>query len=485
MAATRLQSLTNLNIAVRQPAYDRDATKVGIFHFGPGAFFRAHLAAYTEDSLSLLGGDWAIDAASLRSAETAETLNEQNGLYTLLVRDDEQTSAIVVGALHHTYVAPRDPNAVLERLADPDIRIVSLTITEKAYCIDPVSGGLDFNHPDIRHDLETPSSPKTAIGFLVEGLRRRHIAGNLPFTPLSCDNLPDNGGMLRRLVLSFANHLDADFANWIDSNVPFPATMVDRITPASTDETYADAERLTGQRDLAAIETEPFRQWIIEDHFACGRPQWEEVGALIVEDVEAYEKMKLRMLNGAHSLLAYLGFIAGYEYIRDVMGDPGLAALARRHMRAAASTLGTVPGMDLEAYADELIARFANRAIAHKTYQIAMDGTQKLPQRLLFPANEALEGGDAAETYAIAVAAWMRYALGEDRHGKTYALRDPREAEIAERLEGVARNGAAVSQALLQLPGLFPPALLAHPRWTDDVANKLELLIQDNCLPLI
>jgi fructuronate reductase len=285
-------------------------------------------------------------------------------------------------------------------------------------------------------------------------------------------------------VLDFAERTDPALRQWIDANVPFPSTMVDRITPASTDATYRDAETLTGRTDLAAIETEPFTQWVIEDHFVGGRPAWEKAGALMVEDVSAYEKMKLRMLNGAHSLLAYLGYIAGYEFIRDVMDDTGLAALAHRHMNAAAATLDAVPGIDLDAYADELMARFANKAIAHRTYQIAMDGTQKLPQRLLEPATEALAQGSKAETYAIAVAAWMRYALGTDRKGNSYDLRDPRAAEIAALLADVPHNGGAVSAALFTLPGLFPAALTDNAAWTEDVANKLEILIQDGKLPL-
>lgn len=266
--------------------------------------------------------------------------------------------------------------------------------------------------------------------------------------------------------------------------MPFPSTMVDRITPASTEATYQDAERLTGRQDLAAIETEPFTQWVIEDHFANGRPAWEKAGALMVTDVSAYEKMKLRMLNGAHSLLAYLGYIGGYEFIRDVMDDAGLAALAYRHMHAAARTLDAVPGIDLDDYASELIARFANKAIAHRTYQIAMDGTQKLPQRLLEPATEALAHGDKAETYAIAVAAWMRYAIGEHGNGERYELRDPRAGEIAALIADVPRTGLAISAALFTLPGLFPAALTGHRAWTQDVSDKLEILIQDDRLPL-
>jgi fructuronate reductase len=392
--------------------------------------------------------------------------------------------AQVIGPILRAHVATRDPSGLLDRLEDPTIRIVSLTVTEKAYGMDTATGGLDLNHADVAADLANRHAPRGVIGYLVEGLSRRRAKGIAPFTPLSCDNLPSNGAVLKRLVLDFAERVDPSLRQWIEANVPFPSTMVDRITPASTEATYQDAERLTGRQDLAAIETEPFTQWVIEDHFADGRPAWEKAGALMVTDVSAYEKMKLRMLNGAHSLLAYLGYIGGYEFIRDVMDDAGLAALAYRHMHAAARTLDAVPGIDLDDYASELIARFANKAIAHRTYQIAMDGTQKLPQRLLEPATEALAHGDKAETYAIAVAAWMRYAIGEHGNGERYELRDPRAGEIAVLIADVPRTGLAISAALFTLPGLFPAALTGNRAWTQDVTDKLEILIQDDRLPL-
>ncbi|MCJ9694111.1 mannitol dehydrogenase family protein [Rhizobium leguminosarum] len=480
----RLQTLSGLAPTAKLPAYDRNQLKSGILHLGPGAFFRAHFAPFTDAALATSGGDWGIEVASLRTADVADHLNEQNGLYTMLIRDTSGTVAQVIGPILRAHVATRDPAGLLDRLEDPAIRIVSLTVTEKAYGMDTATGGLDLNHADVAADLANRHAPRGVIGYLVEGLSRRRAKGIAPFTPLSCDNLPSNGAVLKRLVLDFAERVDPSLRQWIEANVPFPSTMVDRITPASTEATYQDAERLTGRQDLAAIETEPFTQWVIEDHFANGRPAWEKAGALMVTDVSAYEKMKLRMLNGAHSLLAYLGYIGGYEFIRDVMDDAGLAALAYRHMHAAARTLDAVPGIDLDDYASELIARFANKAIAHRTYQIAMDGTQKLPQRLLEPATEALAHGDKAETYAIAVAAWMRYAIGEHGNGERYELRDPRAGEIAALIADVPRTGLAISAALFTLPGLFPAALTGHRAWTQDVSDKLEILIQDDRLPL-
>lgn len=474
-----LDSLDGLAPTAVTPSYDRAGLGIGIVHLGPGAFFRAHLAAYTDAAIAAGGGDWGIEAWSLRSAEAVDRLAEQDGLYTLLVRDGGGTTAQVIGCVRAARSAKGDGRALVDRLADPAIRIVTMTLTEKAYGLDPATGGLDENHADIAHDLQNPSAPRGLIGVLVAGLARRRAAGGAPFTPLSCDNLPNNGKILGRLVIEFAERVDPELATWIAENVPFPSTMVDRITPASTDETYADAARLTGRTDRATVETEPFIQWAIEDRFADGRPAWDKAGAILVAAVAPYERMKLRMLNGTHSLIAYLGFLQSYEYVRDVMADPAFAALARRHMGAAAVTLGPVPGIDLGAYADDLIARFANRAIGHRTYQIAMDGTQKLPQRLLEPTIETLRVGRDAPTYALAVAAWMRYATGRRGDGLVYALRDPREAEIETMLAGVERSGAAVAAALFGLPGLFPPALLARDAWQREVASLLDLLFTD------
>jgi fructuronate reductase len=253
--------------------------------------------------------------------------------------------------------------------------------------------------------------------------------------------------------------------------------MVDRITPAPTAETLAEAARLTGCEDRAAVETEPFVQWIIEDDFVAGRPKWETAGAVFVKDVSPYEKMKLRLLNGAHSMLAYSGFIAGRKYVRDVMQDPNHVVLIERQMRDVAKTLEPVPGIDLDAYGRELRERFANPAIEHLTYQIAMDGTQKLPQRIIEPAVIALKRKLPLDAYAFAVAAWMRYVLGMSETGEKYALCDPREAEIATLLDGADRNAGSIVDRLLDLPGLFPAELASAPEWNTAIRQRLETML--------
>lgn len=473
---TRLSSSSSLPASVRTPGYDRASRKSGIVHLGTGAFHKAHQAVYTDDALAR-GGDWMITGVSLRSGDVADQLNPQDGLYTLILRGADGVSARVVGSIARVLVAPREPDAVMAALTSPDTKIVSLTITEKGYGLDPKTGGLDRSHASIATDIAKPRAPAGAVGYLVEALRQRRENGIAPFTALCCDNLPHNGKVLRRLVVDFARAVEPSLADWIDASVTFPSTMVDRITPASTDATFAEALRLTGCEDRAAVETEPFTQWVIEDDFVVGRPAWEAGGAVFTTDVAPYEKMKLRMLNGAHSMLAYSGYIAGYAYVRDVMRDGSLARLVARQMDAAARTLDPVPGVDLAAYKADLLSRFANPAIAHQTYQIAMDGTQKLPQRLVEPAMATLRAGGSMDAYAFAVAAWMRYCLGMDETGRTYALRDPREAEIAALLEGAGRDATSIVDRLLGLPGLFPDDLASAPEWRRAVQSRLETML--------
>lgn len=475
---TRLSAASNLPPSTHVPAYDRAVRKAGIVHLGTGAFHKAHQAVYTDDALAV-GGDWMITGVSLRSPEVADALNPQDGLYTLVVRGADGVSARVVGSIGRVLVAPREPQTVMAALTAAETRIVSLTITEKGYGLDPRTGGLDRAHPSVAPDLADPRRPAGAVGLIVEALRLRRERGVAPFTALCCDNLPHNGKVLKRLVSEFAAAVDAELAVWIAANVTFPSTMVDRITPASTEATFKEAERLTGFEDRAAVETEPFTQWVIEDDFVAGRPAWEAGGAIFAKDVAPYEKMKLRMLNGAHSMLAYSGYLAGHQYVRDVMRDTALARLVARHMAAAARTLDPVPGVDLEVYKADLLSRFANPAIAHQTYQIAMDGTQKLPQRLIEPAIVTLRAGGSLDAYAFAAAAWMRYCLGMDETGQRYALRDPREAEIAALLGGQEDDSASIVDRLLALPGLFPHELAAAPEWRRAVQSRLETMLAD------
>ncbi len=462
------------------PRYDRDAHGAGIVHIGLGAFHRAHQAVHTDDALASAGGDWRIIGVSLRSSQIVDALNEQRGLFTVLERGSAGTSARIVGSIRNAIAVNRGPRSLLAALAGPGIRIVSLTVTEKAYGIDRRSGAVTPDHPAIASDLANRDAPpRSVLGALVEGLKRRRAAGTFPFAVLCCDNLPENGRLIRSGVLDFARRVDPDLAAWIEAEVAFPGTMVDRITPAPTQETFDDAARLTGLSDLAAVETEPFSQWVIEDNFPAGRPAWEAGGAIFTGDVAPYERMKLRMLNGAHSLIAYAGFVSGLEYVRDAMAHGPLKALVVRHLRAAAATLAPLDGINFIDYANSLVSRFENPAMAHRTWQIAMDGTEKLPQRLLEPAVYALAQSQDIRAFAFAVAAWMDYCNGQTDSLTKYELRDPREAELRNAIEKSGGDPASLVSGLHELPGLFPTALRQNYIWRTTVADILSVMLEN------
>ncbi|MGR3481935.1 mannitol dehydrogenase family protein [Salipiger marinus] len=474
----RLSATSPLPEAVTAPGYAPQAHGMGIVHIGLGAFHKAHQAAYTEDALAAAGGDWRIFGVSLRSPDPAAELTPQEGRYTLIERGAEGTSARVIGAIARAACLSDARAEITAALADPATRIVSLTVTEKGYGIDRATGGIDRSHPAIAHDLAHPDAPQGVAGLLVQALAARRAAGIPAFTVLCCDNLPENGPMLRGWLTDFARAAAPDLADHIATEVAFPATMVDRITPARTDATLALARQLTGLEDAAAVETETFRQWVIEDHFPTGRPAWEAGGAIFAADVRPFEDMKLRMLNGAHSMLAYSGFLAGHEFVRDVMGDAALARLVARHLDAAAATLAPLDGVDFAAYATALTTRFANPHLAHATYQIAMDGTEKLPQRILAPALLAQAQGQPLDAFAFATAAWMRYTLGRHDDGTAYALRDPREATLTKAVSG-ADGAEAVAGALFALPGLVPAALAQDVTFRTAVITRLDRMLRD------
>ena len=439
----------------------------GIVHLGLGAFFRAFGAVYIEDAARISGGDWGIIGVSLQSAATRDKLAPQDFVYTTVTQDaDGGETFRKVEILADVLVAPENPEAVLAWMANPAIRIVTLTVTEKGYCHDPATGKLNFDHPDIVHDLET-MLPRSAPGFLVRALQRRHDAGHPPFTVLTCDNLPENGRLVRRAVLDLADRLDRALAGWIEAEGRFPSTMVDRITPATKPE---DVERLAqkiGYRDEAPVMCEPFRQWVVEDDFvpaygADARPDLAAAGVEIVPDVTPYENMKLRMLNGTHSSLAYLGYLAGHETIAATVADPVFAGFVKRLWRDEIMPSFKPPeGVDLEAYADALLERYSNPSIRHRTWQIAMDGSQKLPQRILGTISDNLADGRSCPGLMLAVAGWMRYVGGIDEKGQPIDVKDPlaqRLRELSDRADTPAEKVAA----LLSVREIFSPQLAAE-----------------------
>ena len=475
---TRLSSTTlaTLPAAVRRPGYDRARLSPGIVHLGLGAFARGHLCEYTEDALALEFGAWGIVGASLQRPDQRDRLKPQDGLYTLLKRAPGTPDLRVIGCVLDVLVAPEDPQALVARLAAPETRIVSLTVTEKGYCHDPATGRLKADHPDIVHDLDNPQAPRSAVGLLVAGLAARRAAGLSPFTALCCDNLPSNGHVLAGLVRDFAALRDDGLAGWIEANGAFPSTMVDRIVPATTEADIAEVTALIGVQDAAPVIGEPFRQWAIEDRFAQGRPRWEDVGAQVVSEVAPFEFMKLRMLNGAHSSLAYLGYLAGHETVADASGDPVLARFLQGLWSEIIPTVPAPQGVDLSRYAGELLARFQNTAIRHRTWQIAMDGSQKLPQRLLGSIRDRLKAGAPIDHLALGVAAWMRYVHGTDETGQAIDVRDPLAAEFARRAQAAGRDGAALSRALFGIDAIFGDDLPLDERFTVPVARHLDSL---------
>lgn len=474
LAASRLASLTP---GTRVPNYDRGAVTPGIVHLGIGAFHRAHMAVYVDD---LLGEDpsWGIVGASLRRPDTKEALEPQDGLYTIAVRDASGTHPRVIGSILKVMDANTEREELLALMASPAIRIVSLTVTEKGYCHDPATGELDQRHSDIVHDLAHPETPKSAPGMLVEALARRRAAGVAPFTVMSCDNLPNNGETARRIVTRFARLRDAALGEWV-ADVAFPSTMVDRIVPSTTDADRAEVAGLIGAEDAWPIMTEPFTQWVVEDHFPGGRPAFETVGAQLVTEVEPYERMKLRMLNGSHSTMAYLGYLGGYQFIAEVMGDAAYVKLVHGLMTEEAMPTLDMPGVDLGAYRDELLERFRNPALKHRTWQIAMDGSQKLPQRLLGTIRDRLAAGEGIERLALGVAGWMRYVTGVDETGGEIDVRDP----LALRMQAIAADAGddpeALFEGLVALSEIFGSDLSDNTGFRDAVVGHLESLYEE------
>lgn len=477
---TRLSraTLASLPASVRRPGYDRGELRPGIVHLGLGAFARAHLCEFTDDALEREFGAWGITGASLQRPDQRDRLAPQDGLYTFLKRAPAGPELRVIGSVLGVLVAPENPHALVAKLAAPETRIVSLTVTEKGYCHDPATGRLRADHPDIVHDLANPDAPRSAVGLIVAGLAARRAAGLGPFTALCCDNLPSNGHVLAGLVRDFAALRDDRLAAWIEANGAFPSTMVDRIVPATTEADIAEVASLLGLDDAAPVVGEPFRQWAVEDVFAAGRPAWDKVGAQMVSEVAPFEFMKLRMLNGAHSSLAYLGYLAGHETVAAASGDPVFARFLQGLWGEIIPTVPAPQGVDLEAYAGDLLARFQNPAIRHRTWQIAMDGSQKLPQRLLGTIRERLKAGAPIERLALGVAAWMAYVVGTDEKGAAIDVRDPLAAEFASRAGAAGRDAATLSQALFGIGAIFGDDLPREQRFTQAVAGHLDSLFR-------
>jgi fructuronate reductase len=455
LSEARLNELRSRGIAV--PAYDRRAVTTGIVHFGPGAFHRVHQAWYFDAALTR-DPRWGLCEIALQSTGVRDALAPQDGLYTLAILDEQRRFA-VVGAINELLVARESPATVIRRLADPRTKLVTATVTEKGYCLRS-DGSLDDAHPDIVHDLQHPHTPRSLIGYLAAGLherRAKHIAAP---TIISCDNLVDNGRRLRRGVLDYCQRFDTDLAAWVQDVVAFPSSMVDSITPATDDDLRALVMGELGVADRWPVQREFFTQWVIEDDFRNDHPDWSSIGVTITDDVKGFERAKLRLLNGAHSTLAYVGSLAGYETVAQAMADPALSQFVTRMMQLdIVPTLNAPRGLDLQQYIDAVLRRFRNPAIRHLLAQIAWDGSQKLPFRLLGTIRDRLQSGNAIERLAVPIAAWMHFIRRKSLRGERAT--DP----LAEDLLAIGAGtsgGTGDVRSFLALEKIFPRDLAQH-----------------------
>lgn len=453
-----LQSLAGLPASIAKPAYDVSAVRPGIVHLGAGAFHRAHQAIYTDDLLNA-GSDptWGITAVSMRRPQVANALTAQQGLYTVTEYEpDGGVTVRVIGAIREALVLAETPGDVIRAIARPGTHVVSLTVTEKAYYRSADGNGLDLDAAPVQEDLASSLPYRTGIGALAAGLEMRRAQGAGSVTVVCCDNLPHNGAVLRRLCGDFAEAWRPGLAEWIVDRVCFPSSMVDRITPATTEELYAETSGILGVVDRAPIACEAFRQWVIEDEFAAGRPPWDLGGAQFVKDVRPFEDMKLRMLNASHSALAYLGLLAGKEHVSGALAIPELRAFVDRTMSGElAPTVEGVPAADLRDYRLALLRRFGSPRPAHRLAQIAEDGSQKIPIRVLNPLRELQAAGAPCDGLTLIVAAWLTFheRVASDRIPGP--LKDP----LADRLLAAARLPRA-SERVRTLEAVFGRALL-------------------------
>jgi fructuronate reductase len=463
-------SLSLVPADIERPAYDRRQVRTGIVHFGPGAFHRAHQAWFFETMLAT-DPRWSISAISLRSQDVRDALTPQNGLYTIAIRD-ESISYQVVGAIREVLVAPESPEAVLTRLTAPTTHLVTLTVTEKGYCL-AADGSLDLTHPDIQRDLQNPRAPSSVEGFLAEGLRRRRDRGLKPFTVISCDNLSDNGARLARATAQFAATYDRDLARWIEQEVAFPRTMVDSITPATTDTLKDSVTTALGVRDRWPVQREAFVQWVIEDVFRHESPDWRRAGVTLTNDVAGYDRAKLRLLNGAHSTLAYVGSLAGYVTVAEAMKDEALRTFVQALMiEDILPTLTAPRGLDLHGYVASILKRFRNPNMHHELAQIAWDGSQKLPFRLLGTIRDALAAGRSVDRLCVPIAAWMWFVRRAALRGER--VKDPLAPQLFDIGHSCEGRGATDTLRFLALDAVFPMELRSDARFTQALSKAYD-----------
>lgn len=464
-------AIAHLQPSVKRPEYDRKTLKAGIFHLGMGNFHRGHQAVYTDEVLAGSGGDWMTIGASLFNPTTRDQLLSQDGLYSVLARSGDQSILRIVGSIKDVLFAPDNPLRLIEAMSNKDIKIISLTITEKGYLInDKVMASM-------------PTDASSAMGLLVAGMQRRRKLGYGPLTLVSCDNLVGNGKVLKHSLLRLAHIQDESLVNWIESNVSFPNSMVDRMVPAPTKALSMAVSRQLGLIDKACLGTETFSQWVIEDKFIAGRPAWENVGVTFSDEVDLHELMKLRLLNGAHSGMAYLGLLAGKETIAECIATPEIARFINHFMRGEIAPQVTAPsGTSTAEYIPTLIERFSNHYLEHQCQQVAMDGSQKLAQRLYGIASERLVENQSIDGICLVVAAWILYTRGLGPLGESMTVVDPFAGQLHNLAVRHQRQPAIWITTLLQEQGLFPNTLAQSTTFKNALTNSLSILLGDGVL---
>ena len=457
------------------PRYERSSLRSGIAHIGVGAFHRSHQAVYIDRLLNQgLGHDWAITGVGVLDSDAAlhRDLTAQDCLYTVIEKQGEHGfRPAAIGSLIDHLHAPADPEAVVGRLAHPATRMVTLTITEGGYGIDDATGEFRLNLPDISADLKTDRPPKTVFGLVTAALARRYKNGQPPFTIASCDNLPGNGAIAKHAFTAFADLKDPALANWMERECTFPNSMVDRITPATTDDDRRDLLRRTGVIDARPVVCEPFIQWVLEDAFVDGRPPLEEAGVQVVTDVQPYELAKLRLLNGSHQALAYFAALLGIQTVDQAIGEPLLAKFVAGYMAEATSTLKPPTGLDLNDYKRTLIARFSNSAIGDTVERLCAYSSDRIPKFVLPVIRDQLDDGRPIDFGVAIVASWARYAEGSDEHGRTINVVDNRAAGVSRQ----ARSWPGDALAFIRDRALFGD-LAADERFAAVYERTLESL---------
>ncbi|HPE47795.1 MAG TPA: mannitol dehydrogenase family protein [Hyphomonas sp.] len=477
--APRLSSatLTQLPPQIMRPGYDRAAQKTGCVHFGVGAFHRAHQASYFDALMNAGKSDWQVLGVSMRSPAVGDQLNPQDGLFTVNVRDGAQNRLQVVGSIREVVLAGKDSRRIIDALASSDVSLATITVTEKGYCLDPATGALGLANAAIARDMENGMTPSSLPGLLCAGLAERRAANVGPLTILSCDNLSNNGVAARQAVVGFAAETNEDLARWIERECAFPSSMVDRIVPATTQADIDALELKIGLRDEATVSTEPFSQWVVEDRFAARRPPLDMAGVQFTSDVAGWEHAKLRLLNAAHSSMAYLGALAGFDFIHEAIAFPPLKAHVEALWDEQEATLRPTPGLNVREYRVRLLERFSNPALHHRTRQIAMDGSQKLPPRLVAPLRERRRSGLTCPNQCLAIAAWMRWQLGQDETGRAYTVDDPLANETRRRLRDTHSDPQAMVHALLGVESVFPPVLASDDNVVGELTRSLGSLL--------